>query len=121
MDIVEQLAEQRIREALEAGEFDALPGVGRPLELDDNSLVPEELRAAYRLLKNSGFLPPELALRKQIQAAEELLLSVEDDTERCRARARLDLLRMQLDSRRGGQGSLLAAEYQYALTRKLAR
>ena len=30
------------------GEFDNLEGHGKPLDLDDNSQVPEEMRAAYR-------------------------------------------------------------------------
>ena len=56
------LAEQRIREAQERGEFDNLPGAGAPLALDDDALVPEELRAAYRILKNAGYVPPELEI-----------------------------------------------------------
>ncbi len=54
------IAEQRIAEAIENGDFDDLPGSGKPLELDDDSLVPEELRLAYRVLKNAGFVPPEI-------------------------------------------------------------
>jgi hypothetical protein len=58
------IAERRIQEALARGEFDNLPGAGRPLELDDEPLVPEEVRAIYRVLKNAGFVPPEVeALR----------------------------------------------------------
>jgi len=45
------LAEQRIREAQAQGMFDDLPGAGAPLNLDDDAMVPEELRAAYRILK----------------------------------------------------------------------
>lgn len=122
MDIVDRLAEERIREAMEQGEFDDLPGAGRPLKLDDDSMIPEELRAAYRLLKNSGFLPPELELRKEIEAAEQLLLGIEDATERSLARARLDWLRMQLDGYRRGRGrNLQLAEYQYRLLERLDR
>jgi len=40
------------------GDFDGLPGAGRPLVLDDDPLVPEDLRLAYRILKNAGFVPP---------------------------------------------------------------
>ena len=45
-------AEQRILEAQTQGVFDDLPGAGAPLKLDDDAMVPEELRAAYRILKN---------------------------------------------------------------------
>ena len=60
------IAELKIAEAIANGDLDNLPGEGRPLELDDNSLVPEELRLAYRILKNAGFVPPEVeaALKK---------------------------------------------------------
>lgn len=127
MNIVDRLAEQHIQEALDNGEFDDLPGAGKPLELDDDSLVPEELRAAYRLLKNSGFLPPELELRKAIRAAEDLLVTVEDAAERSRAQARLDWLRIQLDGARrndarGGRGTgLRVAEYQQQLLERMNR
>ena len=60
MDILDQIAEARIQEALRAGELSNLPGAGKPLQLDDDSMIPKELRAAYRILKNSGFLPPEI-------------------------------------------------------------
>jgi len=54
------LAERRIEEAIARGKFDDLPGAGRPLELDDiDPLLPEELRLAYRILKNAGFAPAE--------------------------------------------------------------
>ena len=54
------LAERRIEEAIARGEFDDLPGAGRPLDLDDEDpLLPEELRLAYPILKNAGCLPAE--------------------------------------------------------------
>jgi hypothetical protein len=54
------IAERRIAEAIARGELEGLPGEGRPLALDDNPLVPEELRAAHRILKNAGIVPPEV-------------------------------------------------------------
>src|SRR4051812_37578082 len=60
MLVLELLAERKIEDAIARGEFDDLPGAGRPLELDDDPLVPEELRVAYRILKNAGYVPPEL-------------------------------------------------------------
>jgi DnaJ-like protein len=59
------LVERRLLEAVSRGELENLPGEGRPLELDDDALIPEDLRAAYRILKNAGFVPPEAkAVRK---------------------------------------------------------
>ncbi len=56
----ELIAEKRIAEAIERGELDDLPGEGRTLVLDDDRLVPEELRMAYRILKNAGYVPQEV-------------------------------------------------------------
>ena len=53
------IAEQKIAEAIARGELDNLPGAGRPLNLDDDALIPEELRLAYRILKNAGYVPPD--------------------------------------------------------------
>jgi hypothetical protein len=57
---MDALVERRIEAAIARGEFDNLPGAGKPLPLDDDPLVPPELRVAYRLLKNAGGVPPEL-------------------------------------------------------------
>jgi hypothetical protein len=92
MQVFDTLVERRIREAKEAGEFDDLPGAGAPLEFDDDALVPEELRAAYRLLKNSGFLPPELEAHREIRQLEQLLQTVEDDGKRSSLLARINFL-----------------------------
>ena len=45
------LVEKHVREAQSQGVFDDLPGAGTPLKLDDDAMVPEDLRAAYRILK----------------------------------------------------------------------
>jgi len=77
-----KIAEQRIREAQEAGAFDNLPGKGKPLALEDVSSVPEELRMAYHILRNAHVLPPEAELLKEIHTLEELLKYIEDQEER---------------------------------------
>jgi DnaJ homolog subfamily C member 28 len=63
------LIDQRIQQAQEDGLFDNLPGAGKPLNLDDDGLVPAEDRAGYRLLKANGFAPPWVEARREI--AEE--------------------------------------------------
>ncbi|MFO1352787.1 MAG: DnaJ family domain-containing protein [Gammaproteobacteria bacterium] len=113
MDILDRIAEVRIADAIERGDFDDLPGTGQPLQLDDLAQVPEELRAAYKILKNSGFLPPELQLRKDIREAEELLAQAADPAGRNRALARLLLLRQRLDLGRGGKTNLQSEEQYY--------
>ncbi|MDH3287911.1 MAG: DUF1992 domain-containing protein [Betaproteobacteria bacterium] len=92
MQIFDSIAERRIREAQERGEFDDLPGMGLPLTLDDNALVPEDLRVAYRLLKNAGFVPPELAAHGELRELEQLLQAAEDDGERRQLFSRINFL-----------------------------
>ena len=112
MSFTQRLAEEKILAAIERGEFDDLPGHGRPLTLEDDSSVPEELRAGYRLLKNAGYLPPELELRKEIQHVEELLQHVETGVDEKQLIRRLNLLRNRL-ARQGHEMSLFVQEGRY--------
>lgn len=74
--------EERIREAQREGAFDNLPGQGKSLQLEDQSLIPKDLRMSYHILKNAHVLPPEAELRKEIQTLQDLLKYVEDESER---------------------------------------
>lgn len=97
---IEAIAEERIRSAQERGEFDDLPGAGRPLSLDDDAHVPEELRMAWRVLKNAGCLPPELEAEREINSAIELLSAMTDEAERYRQMQRLNLMITKLNETR---------------------
>lgn len=57
---LEWIAERRIAEAVSQGELDRLPGAGKPLALEDDPLIPQELRVAHRILKNAGLVPREV-------------------------------------------------------------
>jgi len=107
----DRIAEERIARAVADGEFDRLPGAGRPLELDDDLLVPAEVRMSNRILKNAGCIPPELeALKEARSVAEHLVKAREQDAMR-NARRRLAALQMRLES--SGSLSRLAWQ-QYA-------
>ncbi|WP_227370819.1 DnaJ family domain-containing protein [Halomonas sp. M20] len=99
MSLLDRLAEAHIQKAIENGEMEHLPGKGKPLLLDDDSMIPAELRAGYRLLKNSGFLPPELELAREIREVESLILRMDHGEEREEACVRLGLLRTRLQQR----------------------
>ncbi len=97
-----RIAEERIKEAQRAGAFDNLPGKGKPLDLEDLSWVPEDLRIGYLILKNAHVLPPEAELLKDIHTIEDLLKHVEDAGER-RALAKsiqFKLIRLDMLKRR---------------------
>jgi Domain of unknown function (DUF1992) len=110
---LESIAERKICEAVERGELAGLPGEGRPLDLIDDGLVPEELRMGYRVLKNAGVLPPELEVRKQINNLEQLVLRVSSSEERSQAVRKLNLLRARFDAFRRGTGNLRLQEQYY--------
>lgn len=78
----DKLVEQKIREAMKAGEFDRLEGRGRPVDLDAYFSTPEELRAGYAVLKNAGVLPEEAQLRGEMNALRERLAACSDPAER---------------------------------------
>ena len=68
MNRLESLAEKRLREAIENGEFDDLPGKGEPIDLRENPFEDPDLRTAHRLLRNAGFAPAWIEERKDIDA-----------------------------------------------------
>ena len=82
MSYFTRVVEERIREAQKNGAFDNLPGQGKPLQLEDQSLVPEDLRMAYHILKNAHVLPPEAEVQKEIHTLQDLLKYVEEEGER---------------------------------------
>jgi hypothetical protein len=100
MEILEKIAERKIREAMEQGAFDNLPGAGKPLMLDDYAAVPEEYRMAYKVLKNAGCIPPELELRKEIVNLRDLLGTIEEDGERRKRLRELNFKLLKLNMMR---------------------
>jgi hypothetical protein len=91
------IAEEKIAEAIARGEFDNLAGAGRPLNLDDDALIPEELRLAYRILKNAGYVPPELETLNEIAQLERIAMG------NATAVKKLALLKAKIESRYYGK------------------
>lgn len=122
MLLLESLAEEQIQSAMRRGDLDNLRGQGQPLELEDDSVVPEELRVAYRLLRNAGCLPPEIGLRNEISELEALLNQARIEDEAPTLRRRLCLLQARL-ALHGGDSNLLIREQDYRdkLVNRMAR
>ena len=95
------IAEERIRVAQEEGAFDNLPGKGKPLNLDDDAHVPEELRMAWRLLKNGGYLDGPSRDGQPLVNGADLLASESDANQAYRKMLKLQVLerRMSLHGR----------------------
>jgi len=97
----QRIAEKRIEEAIREGAFEDLPGAGKPLKLEDESHIPEDLRLAYKVLRNANFLPPEISLRKEIAKTEDLLAGMEDTQAKYLQLKKLNFLVMKLNMMRG--------------------
>jgi hypothetical protein len=89
----ERLAEEKIRNAIAAGEFDHLPGKGKPLRFDEPFGLRPEDRMAHTVLKNSGFLPEHLEWRKEL---ENCLTELKHFHEHCRQRLGKILTRLTI-------------------------
>ena len=97
MGLLDDWAERHILESQRKGDFANLPGEGKPLILDDDSHVPAELRAGFRLLKNAGFLPPELLLRREAIELTSLLSTLDpNDQDYAQLNKKRLLLELQL-------------------------
>ncbi len=93
MDVIRLIAERKIEEAIQAGEFDDLPLSGRPLSFADNPWTHPEWRLGLKVLENAGILPPEMQLRKEMAV---LRRQVRD----CRSPERIEQLQRQLEEKR---------------------
>jgi hypothetical protein len=79
---IEKFIEEKIRKAMDAGEFDNLRGAGKPLNLDAYFNTPEDIRLGYTLLKNNDFVPEEVELLKEIGVLREKLKNCASDAEK---------------------------------------
>ena len=71
MSRLESMAEKMLREAIEAGEFDNLPGKGKPVDLSENPFEDPDLRVVHKLLRDAGFAPAWIEEQKDIAATFE--------------------------------------------------
>jgi len=86
-----------IREAMARGEFDNLPGKGRPIDLTAYFDSPEEVRMAYALLKSAGIMPEEIELLKEIGILKEKLEQTTDATARMRLQKGIEDKRLKFN------------------------
>lgn len=76
---LDKIVEEAIRKAQERGEFDNLPGKGKPIDLSAYFDTPEEIRVAQSVLRNAGFAPREVDLLKEIAELRQILSSLLDE------------------------------------------
>jgi hypothetical protein len=105
------VAEKIILDAMENGEFDNIKGKGKPLNLDDDSNIPPDLRMGYKILKNSGHLPPEIEQEREIKSVKDLLANCRDERERYRQMQKLNYLILKANMQRKRPIALEKSQY----------
>ena len=110
----EKIIESRIKKAQAEGAFEDLPGSGKPLDLEDDRHIPEELRLANKILKNAGCTPPEVQLRKEIRTTEDLLADMTDTKQKYRTIKKLNFLVLKLNAMRRTNTSFDIPQRYYA-------
>ncbi len=97
---IQIIAERKISEAIREGTLNTTAWKNRPLPQDTNPFMPAELRMGYTILKNSGYLPPEIETKKEISRLEELIAKNHDEHTRIKQLKKLDFLILKLNSMR---------------------
>ena len=110
----EKIIESRIKKAQEEGAFEDLPGRGQPLRLEEDRHIPEDLRMAHKVLKNADCLPPEVHLRKEIRATEDLLAGMIDTAQKYRTLKKLNFLILKLNASRDANAAFDVPQRYYA-------
>jgi hypothetical protein len=97
---------RHLREALESGELQRAKGFGKPLpETEGWDDTPEELRMAFKILKDAGVAPPEIELFHERARVRAALEACTDEAGKERLRGELSQLEqkiaLRLESLRG--------------------
>lgn len=95
------IAERKIEEFFKDGGPDLSRFRGQPLPVEDMGHVPADLRMAYKVLKNAGYVPEEVALHREIVRTEDLLAQCRDEQVKLRQLRKLSLLKCKLEARLG--------------------
>ncbi len=113
MDSLTRIAEQKIAEAMKTRDFTSEKWKNKPLPLDNDSNIPDDLKMAYKILKNSGYLPPEVEEKKEVQRLEELIATTEDEHERLKQMKKLNVLLMKIDTKRSTPANIAQQDDYY--------
>lgn len=114
MRIIDIMAEEKIQAGLRDGVFENLPGKGQPQKFEDISAVPKDLSVGYKVLKNTGYLPEEIQIRKDLVTLNDLIRCCTDEEELRQLNGQLRAKRLrfnQLTEKRSIQKSRVFQKY----------
>ncbi|BCR03097.1 DUF1992 domain-containing protein [Desulfuromonas versatilis] len=120
MDVFALIAERRILEAMQRGDFDNLALKGQPIARDECGEVPAELRMAYKVLKNAGMVPEEVAISRELVTLRNLVDCCQNVEERTELKKQLTekALRFNLLMEKRGRSAAFE-EYETRLAAKM--
>ena len=95
------IAERKIDEYFRNDPPDLSHWKNKPLPVEELGAIPADLRMAYKILKNAGYVPEEVALQKDIVRTEDLLAHCRDEKEKLKQLKKLNFLQFKLDCRMG--------------------
>ncbi|BCB02446.1 DnaJ family domain-containing protein [Bacillus sp. KH172YL63] len=125
MDFSTIVSEHLIKKAYEDGDFKALPGFGKPLNLNDDVGVPEELKMAHRMMKNAGFSQEEMNVKREMLRIEDMIKVCDHDGERQELQQSLNEKMLKyngmLSKKRINTNSSLFKNYEHKLESKLLK
>ena len=123
MDFFSIISEERIKKAYKDKEFEKLPGFGKPLPHDELESVPQDLRIAYRVLKNSGYAAEDHQLKQEILTIEDLIKKCEDPDEKEQLKRKWNEKMLRFNSMMAKRGkntnSSLFKNYEQKINRKM--
>ena len=113
LEVIQLIAERKISEAIQKGLLDTREWRNKSLPMTYDNLVPEDLRMAHKILKNAGYLPPEIEAKKEIQQIEDLLAACEDERTRVKQIKKLNYLVLKLNIMKGDAVNIESQEDYY--------
>jgi hypothetical protein len=113
VDALARIAERKILEAMKEGDLNSEKWKNTPLPLDDDRFVPDDLKMAYKILKNSGYLPPEIETKKEIKKLEDLIACTEEEHIRLKQMKKLNVLLMKLEAKRSTPANIATQDDYY--------
>ncbi|UOR13430.1 DnaJ family domain-containing protein [Halobacillus amylolyticus] len=115
------IIEEKIKQSIARGDFDHLPGKGKPLPMDELAYAPDDMRNSYRILKNANMLPEEMQIKKEIVQLEDLLIGCHDPKQQSRYKQQLSEKRIRFNllmEKRKWQQSGAYRQYQGRIDRR---
>jgi hypothetical protein len=113
LEAIRLIAERKISEAIQKGHLDIEGWRNRPLPMNYDNMVPEEFRMAHKILKNAGYLPPEIEMKKEIQQIEDMLAACDEEHTRVKQMKKLNFLVQKLNIMKGNSVSIVSQEEYY--------